>query len=345
MDVGEHDLQVPLHPVVLLLGHGLELDGERGVGPGRVLADEAVGLQPTGEGGLGRLPGGRLGADQGRRPATDLGLPDGGGEGADQVVGGPAVRVQVQAHARPELVDPQPGTHAPPLGHGVHQVVGGRLDERAVAEEHPEHALVAVGLDCPHPGLAVGVVDDGPDGPALDQLADRHHAARGADQRVVRLAGRALRLGLDPDVEPDRGVEGGLLVDQQVGQLGLERLGVVVGGEVAVLGAPAGDRTGDPVHHLAYRVLTLRGAEGAAEVLLGDDVGGVLRPGGGELEVALLEGGGAIAPVGDDGVPTLPGELVVGVGSLAREQTAYAKPSPAGGAVRRRTGHPGSWPR
>jgi hypothetical protein len=145
----------------------------------------------------------------------------------------------------------------------------------------------------------------------------------GADQRVVRLTGRALRLGLDPDVEPDRRVEGGLLVDQQVGQLGLEGLGVGVGGEVAVLAAPARDGTGDPVHHLAYRVLALRGAEGAAEVLLGDDVGGVLRPAGGELEVALLEGGRAIAPVGDDGVPALPGQLVVGVGSLVREQAAH----------------------
>ena len=42
-------------------------------------------------------------------------------------------------------------------------------------------------------------------------------------------------------------------------------------------------------------VLALGGAEGAAEILLGDDVGGVLRPGGRELEVALLEGGRAIA--------------------------------------------------
>ena len=33
---------------------------------------------------------------------------------------------------------------------------------------------------------------------------------------------RALRLLLDADVEPDRRVEGHLLVDEQVGQLGLE---------------------------------------------------------------------------------------------------------------------------
>jgi hypothetical protein len=251
------------------------------------------------------------------------------------------VRVQVQAHARTESVDPQPSTDGPPLGHDVHQVVGGGLDERAVAQEHPVHPLVAVGLDRPHPGLAVGVVDDRPDRPTLDQLADRDHTGRGADQRVVRLTGRALGLGLDPDVEPDRGVERGLLVDQQMGQLGLERPGVLVGGEVAVLGAPAGDGAGDPVHHLAYRVLTLGCPQGATEVLLGDDVGGVLRPGGGELEVPLLEGGGAIAPVGDDGVPALPGELVVGVGSLGREQAPYCKASMAGRAVLDRQGIPG----
>ena len=84
-------------------------------------------------------------------------------------------------------------------------------------------------------------------------------------------------------------------------QLGLEGLGVGVAGEVAVLGAPARDGAGDPVHHLADERLALE-VPRAAEVLLGDDVGGVLRPGGGELQVPLLEGGGAIAPVGDDGV-------------------------------------------
>ena len=55
----------------------------------------------------------------------------------------------------------------------------------------------------------------------------------------------------------------------------------------------------------------------AAEVLLGDDVGRVLGPGLGELDVALLEGGRR--GVADHGVAALPLELVVGVGALGRE--------------------------
>src|SRR6266545_232446 len=44
--VGEDDLELALDPVVLVLVHRHELDSERGVGPGPVLADEAVRLQP-----------------------------------------------------------------------------------------------------------------------------------------------------------------------------------------------------------------------------------------------------------------------------------------------------------
>ena len=53
---------------------------------------------------------------------------------------------------------------------------------------------------------------------------------------------RALRVLLEADVEPDRAVEGGLLVQEDVGELGLEGVGVLVGGEVAAVAAPAGDR-------------------------------------------------------------------------------------------------------
>src|ERR1700710_2922904 len=63
-------------------------------------------------------------------------------------------------------------------------------------------------------------------------------------------AGRALRLLLEADVEPDRRVEGRLLVEQDRGQLHLEGLGVVLGGEVAALASPAGDRPGDAADHL-----------------------------------------------------------------------------------------------
>ena len=56
-----------------------------------------------------------------------------------------------------------------------------------------------------------------------------------------------------------------------------------------------------------------RRADRAAEVLAGDDVGGVDRPGLGELDAALLEVDRAVAPVGHHDVAALPGHLVVGV--------------------------------
>ena len=45
----------------------------------------------------------------------------------------------------------------------------------------------------------------------------------------------------DPDVEPDRRVERHLLVDEQVGELGLERGEVLVGREVVLGLGPRGD--------------------------------------------------------------------------------------------------------
>ncbi len=65
-------------------------------------------------------------------------------------------------------------------------------------------------------------------------------------------------------------------MEQDRGQLRLERISVGLGREVAALASPAGDRAGDPADHLFDRVLPLVRAELAAEVLLGDDVGRVL---------------------------------------------------------------------
>src|SRR5919202_1202854 len=60
-------------------------------------------------------------------------------------------------------------------------------------------------------------------------------------------AGGALRLLLEADVEPDGRVEGGELVDEDRLELGLEGVGLLVGGEVAALAAPGTDRVGDAV--------------------------------------------------------------------------------------------------
>ena len=114
-----------------------------------------------------------------------------------------------------------------------------------------------------------------------------------------------------------------------------ERLGLGVVDEVAAVAAPRGDRVGHPVDDLAQRVLPLRRAQGAPEVLLGDDVGGVQRPGDGELDPELLEGHGAVSVVRDAGVAALPHDLVVGVDARRREVPTDADADPL-----RCQGHP-----
>jgi hypothetical protein len=122
----------------------------------------------------------------------------------------------------------------------------------------------------------------------------------------------------DADVEPHRAVERGLLGDEQVLELGVERVGLGVVGEVATLGAPAGDLVGHPVDDLAQRPLALGRAQGAAEVLLGHDVGGIERPGGREFDPDLLEGDGPVPEVGDARVAPVPVDHLVGMHALGR---------------------------
>ena len=142
-----------------------------------------------------------------------------------------------------------------------------------------------------HRPADVRQVDPGA-GPAAEDLAllgvpveDRlHRVVDGEDE-----AGRALRLLLEPDVEPHGRVERRELVEQDVRQLGLERVAVLDGREVAALAAPVGDRPGHAGDHLLDRALARRRVQLPAEVLLGDDVRRVLRPRRRELDVLLLE--------------------------------------------------------
>src|SRR5581483_12204760 len=71
-------------------------------------------------------------------------------------------------------------------------------------------------------------------------------------------AGRALRLLLEADVEPDRRVERGELVDEDRLELVLERLRLLLRGEVPALTAPRADGADDPADHLLHRPLALR---------------------------------------------------------------------------------------
>src|SRR5579859_2214979 len=129
---------------------------------------------------------------------------------------------------------------------------------------------------------------------------------------------------MPPDVEPDRRVEGRHLVEQDVGELGLEGLGVLHGGEVAALPAPGRDRPGHARDHLLDRALPGGRAELAAEVLLGHDVGRVLRPALRKFDVALLEGD--LPAMADPSVAQLPFDRLVGMLSGDGEVATHREP-------------------
>ena len=106
-------------------------------------------------------------------------------------------------------------------------------------------------------------------------------------------------------------------MEQDVGELGLEGVAVLDRAEVAAGAAPVGDRAGHPADHLADRALARRRVELATEVLLADDVGGVLRPGRGELDSGLLESD--VVAVADPRVADLPVDGVPYLGARLRE--------------------------
>ncbi len=145
-----------------------------------------------------------------------------------------------------------------------------------------------------------------------------HLVVDGEDEARRSLLGHAGHA----DVEPHRAVEGRLLRDEEVLQLGVVGVRLALVDEVAALEAPLGDRVGHAVDHLAQRRLALGGAGGAAEVLLGDDVRGVERPRGGEGHIELFERHRAITEVRDAGIALLPRELVVGVHAVGGEVPA-----------------------
>ena len=151
---------------------------------------------------------------------------------------------------------------------------------------------------------------------AADPVEDRLHRVLDREDE----AGRALRLLLEADVEPDRRVERGVLVDQDRLQLGLEGVGLLVGREVAALAAPAADRVDDAADHLLDGALALGRGHAAAEVLLRDDVGRGLRPELRELDVLLLERRAVLAR--DVRVAELPLDLLERVAAGDREEAA-----------------------
>ena len=78
---------------------------------------------------------------------------------------------------------------------------------------------------------------------------------------------------LDADVEPHGAVEGRALCDQHIGEVIAEGRRVFFCGKVLLLAAPARDCVDDAADELADARLAALRAQGAAEVLLNDDVG------------------------------------------------------------------------
>src|SRR5215468_2073060 len=187
----------------------------------------------------------------------------------------------------------------------------------ARAGVQPEDVLNPVRLGGDDSGHTGGVVDLSTDRVFLDERADRDQPGRRADERIVGLARRDLLGGVRPDVEPDGRVEAEDLVDQRVLEFVIEDLRVLRGREVAVLDAGGHVRSDDSVDELLEAPLTLWCADRAAEVLGRHDVGRVDGPEIGELHPVLLEVDRAVTPVGHDDVAALPGDLVVGMDSLA----------------------------
>ncbi len=139
-----------------------------------------------------------------------------------------------------------------------------------------------------------------------------HRVLDGVDE-----ARRALRVLFHADVEPHRRVEGGHLVEEEVGQLVPKRVPIGLGGEVAPLAAPAGHGADDAADELADGGLTPGRVEVAAEVLGDDDVRGHLGPELRHLDVFLLEDDLALL-IADDGGAHLPLAGVVGIDSRFR---------------------------
>src|SRR3954453_2761309 len=108
-------------------------------------------------------------------------------------------------------------------------------------------------------------------------------------------------------------------MQQDVGELGLEAVAVLGGGEVSARASPVGDGARDAADHLLDRALARGRAQLPAEVLLGDDVRSVLRPRGRELNLGLLEGD--LVAMTDARVAQLPLDGVEGMDPGRREAT------------------------
>ena len=108
-------------------------------------------------------------------------------------------------------------------------------------------------------------------------------------------------------------------MEQDVLQIVAERLQIRLGGEISLRPPPAGNRLHHAANQLPHAMLAPRGPQLATEIFRHDDVGRLLRPGAGHLDIALLEDDLA-ALVADDGRARLPFNLVERIEACLREE-------------------------
>jgi len=124
-------------------------------------------------------------------------------------------------------------------------------------------------------------------------------------------------------IEPDRAVEGGLLVDQQVGEFPFKDPGIMGGGEVSRLLAPAGDGFGHPVDQGFDAGFGLGGILVGMKILGGDDIERGLAPEIRGFDIFALKNDLTLV-VGDGSASRLPDQRVVRVHTGLGEETWYA---------------------
>ncbi len=214
-----------------------------------------------------------------------------GGASARESFGGSAQRREIRARAAAPLEE-----HAFGLGQREDRVEGifHRVDEAGGA-------------------LGLGVSGDA----EFDLLGLR-----------VPVPAAAVRVGLDAvasHVEPDGGVEGGVLADEDVDEFVVEGGAVFMGAEVALGHTPVTDSFGDAGDELADSGFTLGSADFAVQIFAGHDVGGGHGPVFGDFHLLLLEDHIALG-VGDLSEAKFPFDFVVrgdaGLGEEAAEGEA-----------------------
>jgi hypothetical protein len=132
---------------------------------------------------------------------------------------------------------------------------------------------------------------------------------------------RALRLGLDAAVEPDRTVERCFLLHQEMAQFRFERVGFFHGGKVTAFPTPARNGVDNASHQLSYAGLASTAIRRAPEILRYDNVGRHHRPRDRHLNVRVLEDHFAFL-VRDGRLALFPLDLVKGM------NTRFGKDSP-----------------